>query len=310
MSALARSPALYWDEGADERRFRIIAATVVTIILVFGLIVPLIDMPAPVVRLIDEVSPRFAQLLQDRPQPPPLPPPPEEVPKEAAPEPPLASEPVAPEPAPVTPPPVEPPAPVSAARERAARSGLLALSQEIAQVRSDSPLRSLENQELRAAESVSEPQDVQAVIASRAGTASGGVNAPSVQGEATRLAEHDVTRVEAPRVVRDTDLAEGSGPVLPGRSSEEIQRVFDENRAALNTLYRRALRNEPGLRGTVVLRLTILPSGVVAECEIVSSELGDAELERRLVARVRQFDFGAREVAVTTTTYPIDFFPG
>ena len=75
MSALARSPALYWDEGADERRFRIIAATVVTIILVFGLIVPLIDMPAPVVRLIDEVSPRFAQLLQDRPQPPPLPPP-------------------------------------------------------------------------------------------------------------------------------------------------------------------------------------------------------------------------------------------
>ena len=231
------------------------------------------------------------------------------MPREVVPEQALPPEPVSPpEPLPAAPTPPEPPVP--AARERAARSGLLALSQEIAQLRSDSPLRSLENQELRAAQPVAEPQDVQAVISSRAGAASGGVSSAPAQGEATRLAEHEVTRVDAPLVVRDTDLAEGAAPVLPARFSEEIQRVFDENRAALNTLYRRALRNDPSLRGTVVLRLTILPSGQVADCEIVSSELGDAELERRLVARVRQFDFGAREVAVTTTTYPIDFFPG
>jgi protein TonB len=308
MSTVAGSQALYWDEGPDERRFRIIAATVLVVILVLGFIVPLIDMPAPVVRFMDEVSPRFAQLLQERTQPlPPPPPPPEETPREAIPEQPLP-EPAASEPVPAAPKPVEPP-PVSPARERASRSGLLALSQEIAQLRDDSPLRALENQELRAAQSSAPTQDVQAVISSRAGTASGGVNAPSAQGDTTRLAEHEVTRVDAPTVVRDSDLA-GAGPVLPARFSEEIQRVFDENRAALNTLYKRALRSNPSLRGTVVLRLTILPSGAVAECEIVSSELGDAELERRLVARVRQFDFGAREVAVTTTTYPIDFFPG
>lgn len=308
MSTVAGSQALYWDEGPDEHRFRIIAATVLVVILVLGFIVPLIDMPAPVVRFMDEVSPRFAQLLQERTQPlPPPPPPPEETPREAIPEQPLP-EPAASEPVPAAPKPVEPP-PVPPARERASRSGLLALSQEIAQLRDDSPLRALENQELRAAQPSAPAQDAQAVISSRAGAASGGVNAPSAQGDTTRLAEHEVTRVDAPTVVRDSDLA-GTGPVLPARFSEEIQRVFDENRAALNTLYKRALRSNPSLRGTVVLRLTILPSGAVAECEIVSSELGDAELERRLVARVRQFDFGAREVAVTTTTYPIDFFPG
>lgn len=316
VAAAAGSRLELWDDRADERRFRLIVAAVTVLTLLFAFLVPLIDIPAPAVRFMEEVSPRFAQLLQDR-QPLAPPPPVPEAAQEAVPEPvppaePLPAEPVPQEPLPAVPATPEP-TPVPAARERASRSGLLALSQEIAQIRSENPLRSLEDQELRAADAERPPSpDVQAVISSRAGAASGGLgDSRPTQGDATRLAEHELTRVEAPVVVRDTaGVAEGTGPALPPRSSNDIQRVFDENRAALNTLYRRALRNDPTLRGTVVLRLVILPSGMVADCEIVSSELRDAELERRLVARVRQFDFGARDVAVTTTTYPIDFFPG
>ena len=44
-------------------------------------------------------------------------------------------------------------------------------------------------------------------------------------------------------------------------------------------------------------------------CEIVSSELGDAELERKLVQRVKLFRFEAKDVEAITTTKPIDFFP-
>ena len=44
-------------------------------------------------------------------------------------------------------------------------------------------------------------------------------------------------------------------------------------------------------------------------CEVVSSELGDDELERKLVARVKLFRFEARDVEAITTTKPIDFFP-
>jgi hypothetical protein len=44
-------------------------------------------------------------------------------------------------------------------------------------------------------------------------------------------------------------------------------------------------------------------------CRIVSSELKDAELEKKIVARVRLFRFEARDVESVTTTKPIDFFP-
>ena len=50
-------------------------------------------------------------------------------------------------------------------------------------------------------------------------------------------------------------------------------------------------------------------AGVVTMCEIVSSELSDEELERRLVQRIKMFRFEARDVESITTTKPIDFFP-
>jgi hypothetical protein len=41
----------------------------------------------------------------------------------------------------------------------------------------------------------------------------------------------------------------------------------------------------------------------------VSSELRDAELERKLVSRIRMFRFEDRDVEAMTTTKPIEFFP-
>ncbi|MEE8107824.1 MAG: AgmX/PglI C-terminal domain-containing protein, partial [Gammaproteobacteria bacterium] len=94
-----------------------------------------------------------------------------------------------------------------------------------------------------------------------------------------------------------------------GRSLEEIEMVFDRNKGAIFALYNRALRKDPALQGKLVLRLTISPDGQVTFCEVVSSELGDAELERKLVMRVKMFRFDAKDVAPFTATKPIDFFP-
>ncbi|MCL6569647.1 MAG: hypothetical protein K6T35_12430 [Meiothermus silvanus] len=33
------------------------------------------------------------------------------------------------------------------------------------------------------------------------------------------------------------------------------------------------------------------------------------ELERKLLARIRQFDFGAKDVETMTVTWPVDFLP-
>ena len=44
-------------------------------------------------------------------------------------------------------------------------------------------------------------------------------------------------------------------------------------------------------------------------CRVVSSELKDPELERKIVALVRLFRFEAKDVDTITVTKPIDFFP-
>jgi TonB family protein len=93
------------------------------------------------------------------------------------------------------------------------------------------------------------------------------------------------------------------------RTREEVELVFDRNKSAIYALYARALRDNPALQGKVVLEVTIAPSGEVTGCRVVSSDLGDADLERKLVARVKMFRFEARDVVPMTTTKPIEFFP-
>jgi periplasmic protein TonB len=93
------------------------------------------------------------------------------------------------------------------------------------------------------------------------------------------------------------------------RSIEEIKLVFERNKGAIYAIYNRALREEPGLQGKVVLELKIAPSGQVLECRIVSSELGSQELNSKLLARIRQFEFGAKDVDVMVVSWPVDFLP-
>jgi len=99
----------------------------------------------------------------------------------------------------------------------------------------------------------------------------------------------------------------GSGKA--SRSIEEIKLVFERNKGAIYAIYNRALREEPGLQGKVVLKLTIAPSGNVTDCRIESSELKTPELEAKLLARIRQFDFGAKDVDQMVVTWPVDFLP-
>ncbi len=58
-----------------------------------------------------------------------------------------------------------------------------------------------------------------------------------------------------------------------------------------------------------MLELKIAPSGAVTGLRIVSSELKDGELERKLLARIQQFDFGAKDVEQMVVSWPVDFLP-
>lgn len=99
----------------------------------------------------------------------------------------------------------------------------------------------------------------------------------------------------------------GSGKA--SRSIEEIKLVFERNKGAIYAIYNRALREDPSLQGKVVVELKISPAGDVVSCRVVSSELKAAELESKLLARIRQFDFGAKDVDTMVVTWPVDFLP-
>ena len=100
-----------------------------------------------------------------------------------------------------------------------------------------------------------------------------------------------------------------SGSGKASRSIEEIKLVFERNKGAIYALYNRALREEPSLQGKVVVELKIAPGGEVVGCRVLSTELKTPELEQKLLARIRQFDFGAKDVDVMVVSWPVDFLP-
>ena len=106
----------------------------------------------------------------------------------------------------------------------------------------------------------------------------------------------------------------GERPVAHGgpgasRTDEEIQIVFDRYKASFYRLYNRALRNDPTLKGQMVLRLTIQPDGSVSMCKLQSSDMNAPDLADQVVKIVLTINFGAKQVQAVTISYPIDFLP-
>jgi len=99
-----------------------------------------------------------------------------------------------------------------------------------------------------------------------------------------------------------------SGPGA-SRTDEEIQIVFDRYKASYYRLYNRELRNNPTLKGQMVLRLTIEPDGSVSMCVLHSSDMDAPDLAAQVVGRVKTMNFGAKDVLAVTIVYPIDFLP-
>ncbi len=139
----------------------------------------------------------------------------------------------------------------------------------------------------------------------------GGSGGGSGYGNAGQIGGVGFSRVESS--VAGIGGEEGrptSGGPGPGRTDEEIQIVFDRYKATLYRIYNKELRNDPTLRGKLLLRITIEPEGEVSLCLVESTDLGSDYLVAQIVDRVKRFNFGPKEdVPVTTILYPIDFLP-
>jgi len=305
MTALAtnyREFDLPWTANEDqERRFRRMLVVAIAAWLALAVVTQLL--PAP-----------------ERPIPQPLP---EEVVKLVLTPPPPPPKPVEekkPEPKPIVQPkPVVPP-PVVDKTEQARKKAQKALNlvkDELADLRA-----ALKPEDLASAKALNPKVDGPAraersLITSNLTGGSGGINTAALSagfgsGPGSLHGHSTMQGVQsfADQIRKDHAAAQRTGSSgKASRSREEIEMVFDRNKAAIYALYNRALRDNPQLQGKVVVELTILPTGEVTDCKILSSELKNEELEHKLVARIKMFRFDDKDVETITTTKPIDFFP-
>jgi TonB family protein len=310
MTVAYRIPTLPWTPvPEDERRFRQLLGGMALAALLLSLAMPWLPLPQAENERAPEVPSRYARLVFEK-----SPPPPAQSVTKPQPEPVREPEP--------DPQPVETDRGVAAvsetrmpdARERAAKAGVMAFADTLIDLRDHAAVATVARQDSLSAGAGTTRHNERSLITSRAGQASGGVNTASLSRDTGGggMEGRQTTAVSSGLVGGaggKSASGEGGSGRPASRSREEIELVFDRNKNAIFALYNRALRHDPGLRGTLVLKLTIAPSGEVTACEVVSSELSDPEFERKLVARVRMFRFQAKDVATVTTTKPIDFFP-
>jgi len=295
----------------QERKFQRLLGKILLSVLLLGLILPFIPIPEPDPYEVIKIPPRIAQLLlEEKPVPPPPPPEvdePEPDTDDPEPEQVVETEPEPePEPEPV-------PDRTEVAREQA-QAALMPFANDLADLVDKDLLDSVANDRVLTTSVGEAERNTRSMITSKVGTASGGINTAALSRNTggSGIAGRNTTQVANPvaGIGQSAGGARRTGTSgKASRSREEIELVFDKNKGVIFALYNRALRMDPSLEGKLVLRLTIAPSGEVTFCEIVSSELDDLELERKLVQRIKMFRFEARDVEPITTTKPIDFFP-
>ncbi len=301
----------------EESRFRWITAITLVAALIFGLIIPQIEIPEVDRAEKRKLPPRLAQVILERKKIKEPPPPPPEVdipekkekpkPKEEKKEKPKEKKPV-------------PKKKVTekkilkdpdAARKKAAASGLLAFADELADLRDEPAITTITKGAKLSKAGNKAKKSSRSIIAS-ATKRSGGINTTKLSRETggAGLSGRKTTTARSALAGNGGGGSAGGKSYIAGRTSEEIQMVFDRHKGAVYRIYNRALRKNPTLRGKVVLEITILPSGKVEKVHIVSSQLKDKKLERKLAARIKMFNFGNKEdIDTVVVTYPIDFLP-
>ena len=214
------------------------------------------------------------------------------------------------------PPKVSKPKPVKkvpSAKQQAEQAGLLALKDTLSDLRQNTVATNMKVSRNLSHSGGQARKSERAVLTAGTTSGSGGIKTASLSRNTGggQLSSRATTQVHSPlgnAAGGGSDNKHGNN-LVAGRSIEEIQMVFDRNKGSIYNVYNRALRKNPALQGKIVLRLTIAPSGKVTLCELVSSELQDPVLGKKITQRVKLFNFGVKDVSEVTITYPIDFLP-
>ncbi len=311
-----RDPILPWADLDTDIRFKRMVVASLLVATLLGIILSILPVPEVDRQKLEEVPPRLAKVILERQQKPPPPPP---KPK-AKPKPKVEKkkpavkkkEKVAKKEKPKPKPKPKPKVDTSEAARKKAQQAL-AWTDELSDLRDDFDVSSTSKGQLSqsAAAVTASGTGTESLLTARAGTASGGINTGSMArtAESTKLAKRESTKVSSNISSKNQSTLGGKKSRKAGRTDEEIQLIFDKNKGAIDRIYSRALRTDPSLQGKLVLKLTIAPSGKITKISVVSSELNSPALEKRLMSRIKLFNFGSKSVGTITVTYPVVFLP-
>lgn len=316
----------------EERRFRRVILVALVFYFIVAIAASVITVPKQERSTAQPLPPQLAKLILEREKPKPKPP---EIIEEKIPEqkkeadkpkpeekkkPEKKVEEKKPEPVKDDVPPPPPKVDIEAARKKAAKSGLLALSDDLADLREAPTINLNKNvgvikNTAPTKESTSAPQ-----VLTQARGSSGGVDTRALTsgiasrrvsgggGELqARVTEQVDSPVEAQAKVESKSPNKGNR-VLP-RSEEEIQLIFQRYSGVITQMYARARRLDPTLKGNVVFEITIEPSGAVSACKVLSSEMNAPDLLDKVVAKIKTINFGAKDVPTMKINLPYNFVP-
>ena len=288
-------------DDEDQKQFRKVLVIVLCFTVLLGILIPMWQIPIPDRIEVVKVPERLAQLIVLKKEPPP----PKVQKKE---EKKLEKE---------KPKKDKKPQPEKAkkARKKAESAGLMAFKDDFADLIDNVPVAKLGAKAKISGKGSKARKTTRSLVTSNVGTTSSGINTAAlsrnVGGAGENIGDVAFSRVESSIGTdfagEERPLSDGPGP---SRTDEEIQIVFDKYKAALYRIYNRELRKNPTLQGKMVLRLTIEPSGKVSACLVDSSDMDAPTLDKKIAARVKKFNFGAKDgVPTITILYPIDFLP-
>jgi len=307
-------PNLPWVESKEDRHFRRLTITLLIVFLVAGLVLNSLTLPEITQKKLVDVSPRLARLILEKQKvkPPSIKiekPRVEEKKKVEKPNQKKRQKPRA-EKKKVT------KDKTKSAREVAQRSGLIALSDELADLRESFNLDNIvELPQQTTGKQAIRTETASNLLSSQAKQSSGGIATPTLTRkiETSELAMRKTTSVASNIKSKSAAGVNGAGVSqssrIATRSAEEVERVFQKNKGAIYSIYNRALRKNPSLEGKLIVELTIEPNGNVIRVKIIFSELGDEILERKLALKIKKFKFAKANVSRVTVSYPIDFLP-
>lgn len=322
MTSALLNTQLPWSASAqDDQRFTKILSASLVALLVLSIGVTLTKVPEISRAEKEKLPPQLARVVLEKkelPPPKPVEPPkveekkPEPKPEEKKPEP------VVKPPEPVKKPVVAPPREkLEKAREQAANAGVMQFKDDLAEMRDMMQASAVETAATTVTNSTGEAAQVdRAMITSGAKTASGGINTAALSRDTggVALSGRETTKVKsglAEAGNKSTQAAPGNSNGAGGaaRSEEEIRKIMEQHKGAIYSIYNRALRQNAALEGKMVVKIVIDPSGKIVEASLVSSELGDSDLEGKILQRIRLISFPASNVARTTINQTFDFLP-